>query len=138
MISGMTVICIRGGVEQENILVGEIEVGDIVLLKQGMEVPGDGVLLNGFSILVDESSMTGETKAMSKEVTEKCLSKKIELEGKGIEKIGHSSIPSPVVLSGTKIIGGTGAMVVINIGKNSAIGKIQEIVTSSNNDLTPL
>lgn len=29
-------------------------------------------------------------------------------------------------------------MVVINIGKNSAIGKIQEIVTTSNNDLTPL
>lgn len=89
-----------------------------------MEVPGDGILINGFSIIADESSMTGETKAMQKEAIEKCLSKKIELENKGIEKISHSSIPSPIVLSGTKIVGGTGAMVIINIGKNSAIGKI--------------
>ncbi len=89
-----------------------------------MEVPGDGYLINGFSILIDESSMTGETKAMQKESIEKCLSKKIELENKGIQNISHSSIPSPIILSGTKVISGTGRMVVINIGKNSAIGKI--------------
>lgn len=45
MISGMTVICIRNGVEIEDLLVGDIQVGDVVLLKQGMEVPGDGILL---------------------------------------------------------------------------------------------
>ena len=32
-----------------------------------MEVPGDGILISGFSIIADESSMTGETKAMQKE-----------------------------------------------------------------------
>jgi magnesium-transporting ATPase (P-type) len=68
--------------------------------------------------------MTGETKPMSKESIEKCINKKIELEKKGIEHLSHHSIPSPIVLSGTKVITGTGSMVVINVGKNSAIGKI--------------
>jgi magnesium-transporting ATPase (P-type) len=52
------------------------------------------------------------------------LDKKVELEKKGIEHLSHHSIPSPVVLSGTKVLTGTGTMVVINVGKNSAIGKI--------------
>lgn len=82
--------------------------------------------------------MTGEAKAMSKENLEKCINKKIDLEKKGIEHLNHHSIPSPVVLSGTKIVTGTGSMVIINVGSNSAIGKIQEILTSGENDMTPL
>lgn len=70
----------RNGVENENLLVGDIQVGDIVFLKQGMEVPGDGVLIQGFSVTIDESSMTGETKPMNKQPIEFCLNKKIELE----------------------------------------------------------
>lgn len=68
--------------------------------------------------------MTGETKPMVKESVMRCGGKKIELEKKGIENLNHHSIPSPVVLSGTKVLTGTGSMVVINVGKNSAIGKI--------------
>lgn len=66
------------------------------------------------------------------------LREKIELENQGIENISHTSIPSPVILSGTKVVSGTGTMLIINIGKNSAIGKIQEIVVTNNNELTPL
>lgn len=119
-------------------MVGDIQAGDIVFLKQGMEAPGDGVLIQGFSVTIDESSMTGETKPMNKKPIDACLSKKIELEAKGVENISHTSIPSPVILAGTKVTCGTGQMVVINIGKNSAIGKIKEIVTSGENELTPL
>jgi magnesium-transporting ATPase (P-type) len=36
------------------------------------------------------------------------------------------------------VVSGTGTMLVINIGNNSAIGKIQEIVVTNNNELTPL
>lgn len=124
MISGKTVQVMRYGVEDENLVVGDIQVGDVVFLKQGMEIPGDGILIGGFSIKLDESSMTGETKAMNKESVNKCLERKIELENQGIENIAHTSIPSPVILSGTKVVSGTGTMVIINIGKNSAIGKI--------------
>lgn len=107
-------------------------------MKQGLEVPGDGIIIQSFSVALDESSMTGETKPMTKECLQRCLDKKIELEKKGIEHLSHHSIPSPVVLSGTKVLTGTGSMVVINVGKNSAIGKIQEIITSGEDDMTPL
>ena len=82
--------------------------------------------------------MTGETKPMNKESLKKCLEKKIDLEKKGIEHLSHHSIPSPVVLSGTKVVTGTGRMLIINVGKNSAIGKIQEIITSGEDNQTPL
>lgn len=68
--------------------------------------------------------MTGETKPMTKDNIQKCIAKKIELEKKGIEHLSHHSIPSPIILSGTKVLTGTGTMVVINVGSNSAIGKI--------------
>ena len=122
----------------DNLSMGDVVVGDIILLKMGLEVPGDGIIIQGYSVSLDESSMTGETKPMVKECLQKCLDKKIELEKKGIEHLSHHSIPTPVVLSGTKVLTGTGSMVVINVGKNSAIGKIQEIITSGEDDLTPL
>lgn len=46
---------------------GDILVGDIILLKSGIEIPGDGVMVQGFSVQIDESSMTGETKPMKKD-----------------------------------------------------------------------
>lgn len=71
-------------------------------------MPGDGVIIVSYSIALDESSMTGETKPMNKDTLQKCLDKKIELEKKGIEHLNHHSIPSPVILSGTKVLTGTG------------------------------
>lgn len=68
--------------------------------------------------------MTGETKPMKKEPLEICLEKKKELEKNGVEKLDHHDIPSIILMAGTKIFTGTGMMVIINVGKNSSIGKI--------------
>ncbi|KAL1098739.1 hypothetical protein V6Z11_D05G118700 [Gossypium hirsutum] len=38
----------------------DVVVGDVVPLKIGDQVPADGVLVNGHSLAIDESSMTGE------------------------------------------------------------------------------
>ena len=35
--------------------------GDIVHLAIGDQVPADGVFVSGFSMLIDESSLTGES-----------------------------------------------------------------------------
>lgn len=43
-----------------------------MFLKEGMEVPADGLFFKGYNMKVDESSMTGESKYMSKELLEKC------------------------------------------------------------------
>lgn len=39
----------------------DIVVGDIVQLNIGDQIPADGLLIEGHSMLVDESSMTGES-----------------------------------------------------------------------------
>ncbi len=51
----------------DNLSMGDVVVGDIILLKMGLEVPGDGIIIQGYSVSLDESSMTGETKPMVKE-----------------------------------------------------------------------
>lgn len=53
----------KGKIEEINI--EEIVVGDIVLLQAGDKVPADGVLVSG-ELLVDESSLNGETKEVKK------------------------------------------------------------------------
>lgn len=55
----------RNGKKQE-IGIDEIVVGDIVLLEPGDKVPADGVIIEG-ELLVDESSLNGETKEVRKE-----------------------------------------------------------------------
>ena len=137
--SGKKITILRNGKTLDNRGIDEVLVGDLVLIKSGMEIAGDGLVVEGYSLQLDESSMTGETKPMTKESIEACLKKKLDLQKtKGIDKIGHHDIPSPIILSGTKVLNGNGSMLVINVGKNSAIGKIKEIMTSGEAELTPL
>lgn len=136
--SGKKISVIRNGQEIDDMKLTDVLVGDMVLLKAGMEVAGDGILIEGYTLTLDESSMTGETKPMSKESLDRCIDKKHTLEKQGIEKLGHHSIPSIVIMSGTRVLAGSGKMVIINVGRNSAIGKIQEIMTSGEDELTPL
>ena len=56
----------------EEINIEDVVVGDIVLLQSGDKVPADGIIIEG-ELLVDESSLNGETKEIKKEaVIRKC------------------------------------------------------------------
>lgn len=59
--------------------------GDICRLVEGMEIPADGVIIEGSEIRMDESSMTGETHSIKKDTIEHCLRRKRELEAEGME-----------------------------------------------------
>ena len=71
--------------------------------------------------------MTGESDAMRKEPLQVCLERRAELEAeegfKESQKDSHS-LPSPLMMSGTEVVGGTGTMVVVMVGENSALGQI--------------
>ena len=69
--------------------------------------------------------MTGESKAMRKENLIRCTQKKEQLQKDGVEKLKHNSIPSIILMAGTKVKSGSGKMVVINVGENSSIGTIK-------------
>lgn len=137
--AGKKAILTRDGETVESANPQSILVGDLIQLRAGMEVPGDGYILEAFSLQLDESSLTGESKVLVKECLAHCLNKKtVLLKKEGTSKLGLHSIPSPIVLAGTKVLSGTGTAIVINVGKHSAIGKIKEIVDAGEEELTPL
>jgi len=51
-------------------------VGDLVLLREGMQLPADGLLVKESEVLCDESAMTGETDPLKKETMIGCISKR--------------------------------------------------------------
>jgi Ca2+-transporting ATPase len=42
-----------------HILTSDVVVGDVVLLQTGDVIAADGVLITGFDVEIDESTMTG-------------------------------------------------------------------------------
>jgi magnesium-transporting ATPase (P-type) len=47
-------------------------------------------------------------------------------------------VPSPFILSGTKVLTGEGTMLVIVVGERSCLGKIRELITVKEDEDTPL
>ena len=118
----------------------KLHVGDIVQLKYGVVVPVDGVLIESQQLSTNEAAMTGESDAMRKDILDSCLERKRELEedegGKPGKRDSHS-LPSPLIMSGTEVVGGTGQMIVVMVGDNSALGMIMSKLKSSQG-MTPL
>ena len=98
---------IRGGGAQL-IPIGEIVVGDLVLLQPGERVPADGVLVSG-ELDVDQSSLNGETKEAHK----------------AVGKAGASGFANPEGLfSGSVVLSGDGVMRVEAVGDNTSLGRL--------------
>ena len=93
----------------------DLLVGDIVLISMGEIMPADLLLIEGNGIKIDESSLTGESKPVSKERYEDCINNETK---KNI---------SPIILSGTDCIEGNGKAIVIGVGERSTKGKIRRI-----------
>jgi magnesium-transporting ATPase (P-type) len=51
---------------------------------------------------------------------------------------GKHDVPSPIMLSGTRILNGEGKMIVIVVGEQSCLGKIQALLSQSEPEATPL
>ena len=101
----MTVI--RNG-EQVELHQDKLVVGDIVMLTEGMEIPTDGFLIKSSEVTIDESAMTGESDAIKKNTIDKCRNKADDLRKNPnpLKPIGRHDVPSPIILSGTKLLTG--------------------------------
>ena len=105
----------------------DLLVGDVVHISMGEIMPADLLLVEGNGIKIDESSLTGESKPVSKERYEDCINKETK---KNI---------SPIILSGTDCIEGNGKAIVIGVGERSTKGKIRRMVDNSKDEkITPL
>lgn len=85
-----------------------IQVGDVLKIKAGMNIPVDGVMIRSSGVQTNESAMTGEIEEMKKDTFENC---KLHAKEKHV-----AELPSPILLSGTQISTGEGLFVCIVVG----------------------
>ena len=120
---------IRNGQPEDHIS-DDILVGDLIMINYGDIIPADVLLIEGNGIRMDESALTGESDAMKKEKYDKCK----ELLDKG-----ETKLPSPLILSGTNCVEGSGKGIVIAVGEHSQKGIIRRTVdNAAENSQTPL
>uniref|UniRef100_A0A5B6ZJN7 Calcium-transporting ATPase n=4 Tax=Davidia involucrata TaxID=16924 RepID=A0A5B6ZJN7_DAVIN len=104
---------VRGGRRLE-VSIFDLVVGDVVPLKIGDQVPADGILISGQSLALDESSMTGES------------------------KIVHKDLKAPFLMSGCKVADGYGTMLVTSVGINTEWGLLMASISEDTGEETPL
>ena len=85
----------------EEVDIEEVVVGDIVLLESGDRIPADGEIIEG-EISVDESSLTGETKEI------------------------YKNIENKIVYRGTIVYSKQATMIVTKVGDNTFYGAISK------------
>ena len=89
-----------------------LTIGDIVILEEGIKVPADLILIEANRFSCDESGLTGESQAVKKETGDK-------------------------IYMDSNVITGNGIGVVTEIGMQTEMGKIAEIVQEDDEE-TPL
>ncbi|XP_031251530.1 putative calcium-transporting ATPase 13, plasma membrane-type [Pistacia vera] len=105
---------VRDG-RRQAVSIFEVVVGDVVCLKIGDQVPADGLFLNGHSLKVDESSMTGES-----------------------DHVDINGSKNPFLLSGTKVTDGYGSMLITSVGMKTAWGEMMSSTSRDLGEQTPL
>ncbi|KAJ7977333.1 Calcium-transporting ATPase [Quillaja saponaria] len=99
----------------QQISIFNIVVGDVVFLKIGDQIPADGLFLDGHSLQVDESSMTGES-----------------------DHVAIDSKENPFLFSGSKVVDGYARMLITSVGMNTAWGEMMSSISRDTNERTPL
>jgi magnesium-transporting ATPase (P-type) len=90
---------VRDGSE-ETVPAEEVVVGDVVALRPGDQVVADGAVVESSALMLDESQLTGESRAVGKGVGDELLSGSFCVEGAGrylVNRIGEASYASQVV-----------------------------------------
>ncbi|XP_008792678.1 calcium-transporting ATPase 10, plasma membrane-type-like isoform X2 [Phoenix dactylifera] len=103
----------RNGFRQK-ISIYDLLPGDIAHLSIGDQVPADGLFISGFSLLINESSLTGESEPV------------------------YVNAENPFLLSGTKVQDGSCKMLVTTVGMRTQWGKLMATLSEGGDDETPL
>ncbi|MGR7915035.1 magnesium-translocating P-type ATPase [Finegoldia sp. P1-F-LS] len=99
----------------------KLTIGDVISVKTGDMIPADCLLIEENSLSMDESSLTGETFPVEKNV------EKLE------EKTTLSQRKNSLWM-GTHVISGSGKAVIVNLAKDSEFGKITESLDETETD----
>jgi len=110
-----TTTVIRNG-QKADISTKSVVVGDLLALKQGDRVPADGRIVQGSNLEVNESSLTGESEPVRKNLEGTVLTKKdVSIAER------HN-----MIFYGTFITTGNATVIAVKTGKDTEIGKISQ------------
>lgn len=116
---------IRNG-NREEIPATRLVPGDIVYLESGDRIPADIRILEAHGLHIDESPLTGESIPVHKEAA----------------TIDDHELPvadqNNMLFMGTMVTGGTGHGVVVETGMTTEMGKIADLLQSTETMATPL
>jgi P-type Mg2+ transporter len=108
---------LRGGTPR-SVRLGDVVVGDVVVLRAGSVIPGDGRVLSSDALLLDESALTGESYPVAKEP--------------GTVDAGSAQrLRSNSVWCGTHVASGTGTALIAAVGSDTEFGKVAEQLTKA-------
>lgn len=116
---------VRRDGEVVEVAVEDIVPGDIVIVEEGQKIPADIRITISRDLKLNESSLTGESLAVSKN----------EVEIK--EQVGLGD-QTNMLFAGTFVASGNGEGVVIATGSTTELGKIADMVSSIEVEETPM
>ena len=93
-----TATILQGGAEKE-IPIGEVEIGDIVVVKPGAKIPVDGTVMEGHTA-IDESMLTGESLPVNKKAGDAVYAASLNTNGTvqfRAEKIGSHTALAQII-----------------------------------------
>lgn len=105
----------------------DIVVGDIIKIETGDKTPSDARLVESLQLKIDESMLTGESKAVSKNFLHVIDNVKTPLSER-----------KNMVYSGTFVTSGQGTAIVTAIGDNTEMGHIAKELKDTSSKSTPL
>ena len=111
--------------EKQDVEAVELVPGDIVHLKSGDKVPADLRIIEAKDLQIEESPLTGESTAVNKN-TNPVSEDAILAERKGM------------AYAGTTVVFGNATCVVVATGKNTELGKINQMMSDVEEITTPL
>ena len=104
----------------------ELVPGDIIILRTGDMVPADARLFESVNLKVNESALTGESKAVVKDFGVLC------------QEDAFVGDMENMVFSSTMVEYGRGKAVVVRTGMNTEIGRIAQLIRGEQLEQTPL
>src|SRR3989338_3209481 len=112
--------------KMEEIPTGEVVVGDILVLTEGVRIPADARLIESYGLLINEASLTGESLPVEKNMRATLA------ENTPLAERTNS------VFSGTTVMSGEGKAIVCAVGLESEFGKIARDVSITSKEKTVL
>ncbi|MFP4550892.1 MAG: cation-translocating P-type ATPase [Spirochaetales bacterium] len=122
---GSSTVAVRRDGEVREVEADKIVPGDVFIVEEGLEVPADARLLETNRLKADESTLTGESEPVAKQV------EPVDEDTELMER-------SNMLFKGTFVSRGSGEAVVVSTGQDTQLGEISQLVSEATGDETPL